>query len=313
MANEISSLKIGDVVYDIVPSNAGNATTATTAAAANSVKVRGYNTSTSCPLVFTNEVVTSTTTAAAKTIYTDTANTLYYNPSTPAFYANCDAYVGVNASKNLYFGSTNNSIQGTYHATATSNSIVLTSTGSAGIYGVDYASIRGDGAINFIVKQSGGTIAQTFWMWSASTGITLQPAVKSSDTNTYRSSIGENSYRFTSGYFDNMYSTNGFYEQSDARLKNFIKPIDIDLDKLSKLTKSYFTWKDNKNTDTQIGVSAQEIKELYPELVTETGEGTLNVAYDKLSVVALAAVDELHKKNQELEERIARLEALINK
>ena len=301
MANEISSLKIGNVVYDIVPNTA------------NSVNVLGYNTSTSCPLVFTNAVVTSTTNATAKTIYTDTANTLYYNPNTPTFYANCNAYVGVNSSKNMYFGSTNNSIQGTYHATATSNSIVLKSTGSAGIYGEDYANIRGDGAINFIVKQSNNTTAQTFWVWSNNTGLTLQPAVKSSDTNTYRSSIGENSYRFTSGYFDNMYSTNGFYERSDARLKNFIKPIDIDLDKLSKLTKSYFTWKDNKNTDTQIGVSAQEIKELYPELVTETGEGTLNVAYDKLSVVALAAVDELHKKNQELEERIAKLEALINK
>lgn len=103
-------------------------------------------------------------------------------------------------------------------------------------------------------------------------------------------------------------ATNGFYESSDERLKDFGEKVSVDLDKLSELKKNYFTWKDSENKEQQIGVSAQEIRELYPEIVSEQDNGTLTVAYDKLSVIALAAIDELHKKNKELEERLTALE-----
>jgi hypothetical protein len=106
-------------------------------------------------------------------------------------------------------------------------------------------------------------------------------------------------------------ATNGFFQTSDERLKNFGDNIKVDFDALSKLRKAYFTWNDNPDT-THIGVSAQEVRELYPEVVTET-DGQLSVDYAKLSVVALAAVDELHKKNVELEARLAKLEALLLK
>lgn len=130
----------------------------------------------------------------------------------------------------------------------------------------------------------------------------------------YNPVLGTSSNRFSNGYFSGkLYATNGFFEESDERLKNFDGKINIDLDKLSKLKKNYFTWKNDSNTK-QIGVSAQEIMELYPEIVSETEDGILNVAYEKLSVVALAAVDELYKKNQELEERLAKLESIsLNK
>ena len=103
----------------------------------------------------------------------------------------------------------------------------------------------------------------------------------------------------------------GFYETSDERLKDFSNKIDVDLDKISKIKKHRFTWKGSENKEQQIGVSAQEIQELYPEIVSEQDNGTLTVAYDKLSVVALAAIDELHKKNKELETRIELLESKL--
>ena len=110
------------------------------------------------------------------------------------------------------------------------------------------------------------------------------------------------------GYTNGIVYAGGFQESSDERLKNFTERITIDLDKLSELKKNYFTWKDSENTEQQLGVSAQEIRELYPEIVSEQENGTLTVAYDKLSVIALAAIDELHKKNKELEERLTTLE-----
>ena len=103
-------------------------------------------------------------------------------------------------------------------------------------------------------------------------------------------------------------SAGGFYETSDERLKDFSNKIDVDLDKISKIKKHRFTWKGSENKNEEIGVSAQEIRELYPEIVSENEEGYLSVAYDKLAVVALAAIDKLHQENIELKERIIALE-----
>lgn len=46
------------------------------------VRMKGYSSSTECPLLFTTAVNTSTTAYASKYIYTDTVNSLRYNPST---------------------------------------------------------------------------------------------------------------------------------------------------------------------------------------------------------------------------------------
>ena len=107
-----------------------------------------------------------------------------------------------------------------------------------------------------------------------------------------------------------IYGT-GFFETSDANLKNFSSDIDVDLDKIKQLPKKYFTWKDGDQTQ-YIGTSAQEVKKIYPELVSDS-DGTLTVDYAKLSVVALAAVDKLVDKQKELEDRLAKLETIVSK
>lgn len=109
------------------------------------------------------------------------------------------------------------------------------------------------------------------------------------------------------------YCSGGFYEMSDERLKNFGDDIEVDLDKLSQLSKKYFTWKDDESNVQQIGVSAQEIQKLYPELVNAIDEdGHLSISYDKLSVIALKGIDVLNDKVKSLEERITKLEKLID-
>jgi hypothetical protein len=105
-------------------------------------------------------------------------------------------------------------------------------------------------------------------------------------------------------------STVGFYDTSDERLKNFGPDITVDFEKLRSIPKKYFTWKDG-GKDLQIGTSAQEVQKIYPELVSENEKGELSVSYNKLSIVALSAVDQLYDKTKELETRIANLEKLL--
>ena len=100
-----------------------------------------------------------------------------------------------------------------------------------------------------------------------------------------------------------VWAYGGFYESSDNKLKNFKEDIDVDLEKLSKLSKKYFTWKSDETNKLNIGTSAQELQELYPELVKEE-DGVLHVAYDKLSIVALKAIDKLYEKIKNLENKL---------
>lgn len=109
-----------------------------------------------------------------------------------------------------------------------------------------------------------------------------------------------------------IFAEGGFQETSDERLKDFGDRIPVDLERILQLKKNYFVWNTGGDDDVKIGVSAQEIAELYPEIVSTSKSGKLSVSYSKLAVVALAAVDELYLKTKALEERLNRLEDIVN-
>ena len=86
--------------------------------------------------------------------------------------------------------------------------------------------------------------------------------------------------------------------------------INVDIDKLSDLRKVYFNFK-NDPEKKHIGVIAQDVQKIYPEIVNENTDGMLTVDYSKLSVIALDAVDQLNQKNKELEDRLNKIENLL--
>ena len=58
---------------------------------------------------------------------------------------------------------------------------------------------------------------------------------------------------------------------------------------------------------------AQDVQKLYPELVsTDQNTGYLSLAYDKLSVIALEAIDTLYEEYKQLKERVNELEKLLH-
>lgn len=136
-------------------------------------------------------------------------------------------------------------------------------------------------------------------------------------------SLGNTSKRFSGLFVVSGRATNGFTTDSDERLKDFGDDIAVDLDVLAAFRKSYYRWNEasgyENEKDRMLGMSAQEVQKIYPELVDADENGMLSMAYDRLSVVALAAIDKLHEtnkelkaENDELKDRIANLENLVD-
>ena len=99
---------------------------------------------------------------------------------------------------------------------------------------------------------------------------------------------------------------------SDIRLKNRGADLSGTLDKLCCLPVFYYTRKGEAEARQEIGVSAQDLRAIYPELVTEKPDGTLAVDYANLSAIAISAARELHSRVATLEARLVKLEKLIS-
>jgi len=98
---------------------------------------------------------------------------------------------------------------------------------------------------------------------------------------------------------------------SDARLKANIVSLGATLAKLLLIDgKSYTMKKDGKQ---KIGVLAQDIQKVFPELVSTDDRDMLAVNYQGLVPVLINALKEQDSKMKEQEKRLERLEAIISK
>lgn len=99
---------------------------------------------------------------------------------------------------------------------------------------------------------------------------------------------------------------------SDRRLKKDIKPLKLGLKELVKVEGKTYNWKDeSSSTDLQIGVIAQELEEIFPQLVDTTGEFKA-VNYIGLVPIMVEAIKDLNTENRELKNLLKRLEARVN-
>tara|TARA_B100001094_G_scaffold253969_1_gene252545 strand:- start:2416 stop:3141 length:726 start_codon:yes stop_codon:yes gene_type:complete len=97
---------------------------------------------------------------------------------------------------------------------------------------------------------------------------------------------------------------------SDKRLKDNISIIIDPLEKILKLDAVEFDW-NNKQEVYQghdIGLIAQQVEEVAPELVTTRDNGYKAVKYEKLTALLVGAIKEQQKQIEFLEKRVASLE-----
>jgi Chaperone of endosialidase len=101
-------------------------------------------------------------------------------------------------------------------------------------------------------------------------------------------------------------------QSSDARLKKNIVPLTLSLNKLTQLNGYTYNWiSKDKDPNQQIGLIAQEVQKLYPQLVSEVkgenGETTLAVNYTGLIPVMIESIKEQQKQIDELKLLVQKL------
>lgn len=110
---------------------------------------------------------------------------------------------------------------------------------------------------------------------------------------------------------------------SDIRYKDVVRKFSLNIDDIAGASLILFTWKDREDDHRQrAGIIAQEWQKILPEAVVEGEDGRLSVDYGVIgtaSAVSLARkvkeqqqeIDELKKKNANIEARLARIEKMF--
>ncbi|MFN0015007.1 MAG: tail fiber domain-containing protein [Saprospiraceae bacterium] len=141
--------------------------------------------------------------------------------------------------------------------------------------------------------------------------------------NGFDGSLNLHNNFFGGGLPVGTFATNGFYIPSDRRFKKDVAGTGSVLDKVSRLNTVYYRYNHEKaEAKRTIGVIAQEVEVLFPELVnqhrTDDGSIYLGVNYAGFGVLAIKAIQEqqeqisaLQQENTKLQQRMNSLESRI--
>lgn len=94
---------------------------------------------------------------------------------------------------------------------------------------------------------------------------------------------------------------------SDERLKDNIKVIDNALDKIIEIKGVSFTMKDDVTKKIELGLIAQDVEKVFPNLVIEKSDGMKTLNYIGMIGPIVEAIKELKAENEDLKRRIQKL------
>ncbi|HIF81068.1 MAG TPA: tail fiber domain-containing protein [Gammaproteobacteria bacterium] len=108
-----------------------------------------------------------------------------------------------------------------------------------------------------------------------------------------------------------MYATK-FITSSDARLKTDIRPLNNALDTVLKLQGKQYRLIDEAVNQTDIGLIAQDVEKVLPQIVSQTEDGYKAIAYQSLTAVLIEAMKEQQGQIMILEKENSELKALVS-
>jgi hypothetical protein len=113
-------------------------------------------------------------------------------------------------------------------------------------------------------------------------------------------SLGNSTKRWTA-----VWAVNGTIQTSDARLKKNIQPLGYGLREVMQLNPISYNWIDNAMPGRKIGLIAQDVQHIVPEVVTgDPQNDTLGMNYAEIVPVLINAIKDLNNEVNELEQLI---------
>jgi len=188
---------------------------------------------------------------------------------------------------------------------AISGSLLVTGSSALAI------RVSGSTALTGSIFQTGSFNVSGSSMLSGSVSITgstnIIGAVSSSDTGRFKS-LGINVA--PSGVAGAILATNDVvaFASSDERLKENLEPIGSAVEKVEQITGYTYNWIPMEDIHVygdmkDIGVIAQEVEKVLPEIVSDRENGYKAIKYDKLTAVLIQAVKELSDRVKTLENK----------
>jgi len=141
---------------------------------------------------------------------------------------------------------------------------------------------------------------------TSSTGVTINNALTIYNNAKAAYALTINNGNITVG---GSVLSSAYYHSSDARLKTDIRPIDNALDKMLAIRGVTFNWKKDGRPD--MGVVAQNVAEVFPNVVTKNKDGMMAVEYDSLVGPMIESMRELKDKTDRLESENTSLRAKV--
>jgi hypothetical protein len=136
-----------------------------------------------------------------------------------------------------------------------------------------------------------------------------------------QNTVGSSSLRWAA-----VWATDGTIKTSDASLKENIQNLPYGLNEVMKLRPVSFTWKDNNDGHKRIGLIAQEVKSVIPEVVrdwesrkdektgqiTTTPSAKLGLQYNAIIPVLIKAIQDQQQEINDYKNRLEKLVAAAN-
>ena len=187
-----------------------------------------------------------------------------------------------------------------------SSSTIITS--GSNVFGNDAADVQ---QITGSIFNTGSFNVSGSSMLSGSLSITgstnVIGAISASSTAQF-SSLGVNTA--PSGVAGAILATNDVvaFSTSDERLKENFEEIGSAVEKVEQITGYTFNWVPMEDIHVygdmkDVGVKAQDVEKVLPELVSDRENGYKAVKYDKLTAVLIQAVKELSERVKQLENK----------
>jgi hypothetical protein len=154
----------------------------------------------------------------------------------------------------------------------------------------------------------------SFELIGAATVAPAPPIFMSSTGGTARVGIGTLTPTQSLHVEGNIYYTGSLMTPSDAAFKTDIEPIENALDAVNQIDGVTYYWKQDQYPDKQfddhrqIGLIAQQVKEVLPEAVSMQEDGYYAIDYSRLTPLLLEAIKQLKSENDDLKARIEALE-----